>query len=177
MDDRIKARSAAMTRTTSAAKRRQIMTRALALLFVASVGAGSSFYLLVSVVPLYAASEVGAGLATGALMLSTVATEQGAPAPCGEPLRVRSVGALQHRGAGGNQLPGAAQVDIGGVSSTLVNLPRQGPGTSTTRGVRREEPGSWPAQRHDHTLPGPSRFTPWDDALTSRPGQLGWLAR
>jgi predicted MFS family arabinose efflux permease len=75
MDDRIKTRSAAMTRTTSAAKRRQIMTRALALLFVASVGAGSSFYLLVSVVPLYAASEVGAGLATGALMLSTVATE------------------------------------------------------------------------------------------------------
>lgn len=64
-----------MTRTTSAVKRRQIMTRALALMFVASVGAGSSFYLLASVVPLYAASEVGAGLAAGALMLSTVATE------------------------------------------------------------------------------------------------------
>jgi hypothetical protein len=26
-------------------------------------------------------------------------------------------------------------------------------------------------------LPGPSRFSPWDDAFTRRPGQLVWLAR
>jgi predicted MFS family arabinose efflux permease len=75
MSDGINTGSAAMTRAASAAPRRQIMTRALALMFVASAGAGASFYLLVSVVPLYAASEVGAGLATGALMLATVVTE------------------------------------------------------------------------------------------------------
>jgi predicted MFS family arabinose efflux permease len=49
--------------------------------FVASFGAMTSFYLLLSVVPLYATSgeaaagDVGAGFATGALLLSTVAAE------------------------------------------------------------------------------------------------------
>ncbi len=56
-----------------------MMTRPLMLMFVASFGSSISFYLLLSVVPLYATSVaaggVGAGLATGALMLSTVATE------------------------------------------------------------------------------------------------------
>ena len=59
------------------------MTRALALLFVSSFAATCSFYLLLSVVPLYVASshngDVGAGLATGALMLSTVLTELATP--------------------------------------------------------------------------------------------------
>jgi predicted MFS family arabinose efflux permease len=59
------------------------MTPALALVFVASFGATSSLYLLLSVVPLYATSlgagGVGAGLATAALMLSTVAAELATP--------------------------------------------------------------------------------------------------
>src|SRR5258708_7717197 len=57
----------------------RMMTRPLLLMFVASFGSSLSFYLLLSVVPLYATSVagggVGAGFATGALMLSTVATE------------------------------------------------------------------------------------------------------
>jgi MFS family permease len=56
-----------------------ILSRALALVFVASLGTGVSFYLLLTVVPLYSASlgagDVGAGLATGVLMLATVAAE------------------------------------------------------------------------------------------------------
>lgn len=55
------------------------MSRALALVLAANVGALTSLYLLLSVVPLYAGSVgaggVGAGLATGALMLSTVFAE------------------------------------------------------------------------------------------------------
>ena len=69
-----------------------LMSRALLFLFVASFGAMASFYLLLSVVPRYAMSvgggEVGAGLATGALMLSTVATELFTP---------RLVSAFGHR--------------------------------------------------------------------------------
>jgi predicted MFS family arabinose efflux permease len=61
------------------APRQRLVSAKLALVFVATFGASSSFYLLLSVVPLYAASVgaggLGAGLATGALMLSTVATE------------------------------------------------------------------------------------------------------
>jgi predicted MFS family arabinose efflux permease len=57
----------------------RIITPALLRVFMAEFGALTSFYLLLSVVPLYAAS-IGvagnaAGLATGALMLSTVAAE------------------------------------------------------------------------------------------------------
>ena len=59
------------------------MNRALALLFVCSFGAATSFYLLLSVVPLYATSAgaggIGAGLATGTLMFSTVAGELATP--------------------------------------------------------------------------------------------------
>jgi predicted MFS family arabinose efflux permease len=55
----------------------------LALAFLCSLGAATSFYLLLSVVPLYAASAgaggTGAGLATGALMLATVAAELATP--------------------------------------------------------------------------------------------------
>src|SRR5689334_22150347 len=56
----------------------------MARLLVASLGALGSFYLLMPVVPLYAAGSgtggVGAGLCTGALMLGTVLTELAAPA-------------------------------------------------------------------------------------------------
>ena len=63
--------------------RPRIMSRRLALFFGAMLGGASSFYLLLSVVPLYAtaggAGGVGAGLTTGALMLATVAAELVAP--------------------------------------------------------------------------------------------------
>ena len=53
------------------------MTRPLLLVFAASFGAMTGFYLLLSVVPLYAesigAGGVGAGLVTGTLMAATVA--------------------------------------------------------------------------------------------------------
>jgi predicted MFS family arabinose efflux permease len=64
---------------THGAGRPRVLTRALALVFLASFGALTCFYLLLSVVPLYATSVgaggVGAGLVTAALMLSTVAAE------------------------------------------------------------------------------------------------------
>jgi predicted MFS family arabinose efflux permease len=61
--------------------RPRLVSPGLVRVFVASLGAMTSFYLLLSVVPLYATSgeaaagEVGAGFATGALLLSTVAAE------------------------------------------------------------------------------------------------------
>jgi len=65
------------------APRARIMNRPLALLFVATFGALTSFYLLLSVVPLYATSVgaggVGAGMTTAALMFSTVAAELATP--------------------------------------------------------------------------------------------------
>lgn len=55
------------------------MSRALVLVMTANVGALTSLYLLLSVVPLYAGSigagGIGAGFATGALMLATVFAE------------------------------------------------------------------------------------------------------
>ncbi|HEY2948433.1 MAG TPA: MFS transporter [Micromonosporaceae bacterium] len=66
-----------------AASRPRIMSPALALVFLASFGSLTSFYLLLSVVPVYATSVgagvTGAGFATGALMLSTVAAELASP--------------------------------------------------------------------------------------------------
>lgn len=60
-----------------------LVSRALLLVFVASFGAMTGFYLLLSVVPLYAdsvgAGGVGAGLTTGALMAATVAGELAVP--------------------------------------------------------------------------------------------------
>lgn len=68
------------------------MTRPLALRFVSILGASTSFYLLLSVVPRYASSGArgagggtgagggAAGLATGALMLATVVGEIATPA-------------------------------------------------------------------------------------------------
>jgi predicted MFS family arabinose efflux permease len=60
------------------------MSRALGMYFLSAFGSMTSFYLLLSVVPLYATSVgaggVGAGLTTGALMLATVAAELATPA-------------------------------------------------------------------------------------------------
>jgi predicted MFS family arabinose efflux permease len=61
------------------ARRPEVLSGPLVLLLLAGFGGLSSFYLLLSVVPLYAvaggAGDLGAGLTTGALMASTVATE------------------------------------------------------------------------------------------------------
>jgi MFS family permease len=60
-----------------------ILTRPMALLMVTAFGALIGFYLLLSVVPLYLADSgggaAGAGLATGAMMLTTVLVELAAP--------------------------------------------------------------------------------------------------
>ncbi|MEV6510739.1 MFS transporter [Streptomyces sp. NPDC051642] len=59
-----------------------LLTRPLLLRFVSMVGASLSFFLLLSVVPAYAAEQGGggaAGLATGSLMLATVLGELGTP--------------------------------------------------------------------------------------------------
>lgn len=60
-----------------------MLTRPVVLLLLASLGAFSGFFLLLSVVPLYAAEigaqTSGAGFVTGALMLATVATQLATP--------------------------------------------------------------------------------------------------
>ena len=60
-----------------------LLNSALMRVFVSSFGATTSFYLLLSVVPLYATSVgaggIGAGMTTGALMFATVATELATP--------------------------------------------------------------------------------------------------
>jgi MFS family permease len=62
---------------------RSLLTRPLVLLLIASVGGLAGFYLLMPVVPLYVSmtgmGDVGAGLATGTMMLATVLTELGVP--------------------------------------------------------------------------------------------------
>lgn len=69
--------------SSSTPPRPTLLTRPMLLLCSASFGAMICFYLLLSVVPQYAtsigASGIGAGLATGALMLSTVALELATP--------------------------------------------------------------------------------------------------
>ena len=69
--------------TNGTAARPTLLTPPMVLLCTASFLAMICFYLLLSVVPQYAtsigASGIGAGLATGALMLSTVATELATP--------------------------------------------------------------------------------------------------
>jgi predicted MFS family arabinose efflux permease len=73
------------TRTQSApatAGRPPLITRPLLLRFVSVIGSSVSFYLPLSVVPLYvksSGSDAGAGLATGALLLATVAAELATP--------------------------------------------------------------------------------------------------
>ncbi|MFI1093430.1 MFS transporter [Streptomyces sp. NPDC020917] len=57
-----------------------LVTRPLVLRFLTVIGASASFFLLLSVVPLYAERGGGdAGLATGSLMLATVAGELATP--------------------------------------------------------------------------------------------------
>jgi predicted MFS family arabinose efflux permease len=71
--------AATLALTPAATTRPRLVTGPLLRLLVADTGGLTGFYLLLSVVPLYATSTgvggVGAGLATGALMLSTVAAE------------------------------------------------------------------------------------------------------
>ncbi|MEV4752205.1 MFS transporter [Streptosporangium amethystogenes subsp. fukuiense] len=63
--------------------RQPILTRPMVLLLIMSVCSSGSFYLLMSVVPLYVATAgvggVGAGMSTGALMLGTVLMEFAVP--------------------------------------------------------------------------------------------------
>ena len=65
--------------TGTAAPRKRMISGPLAVVFVASFATLTSFYLLLSVTPLYAAragaGSAGAGLVTGALLLGTVAAE------------------------------------------------------------------------------------------------------
>jgi predicted MFS family arabinose efflux permease len=63
-----------MTTTGTPATRPALLSRALLLRFVSTIGAVTSFFLLLSVVPLYAGVG-GAGVATGALMFATVLGE------------------------------------------------------------------------------------------------------
>src|SRR5262245_65477903 len=86
-----------------AAARPPLLSRALALRFVTVIGASANFFLLLSVVPLYATASSGAGaagVATSALMLATVIGELAAP---------RLVARYGHRGvlAAGPAPPGA----------------------------------------------------------------------
>ncbi len=81
----------------AATDRPPILSRPMVLLLTASVGSLSGFYLLLSVVPLYAATAgaggVGAGLSTGAMMLSTVLMELAVPRMLGR-LGYRAVMAI-----------------------------------------------------------------------------------
>ena len=69
--------------TGIAAPRARIVSGPLALVFLSSFAALTSFYLLLSVTPMYAAKvgagSAGAGLVTGVLLLGTVAAELAAP--------------------------------------------------------------------------------------------------
>ena len=65
--------------TTAAPTRPPILTRPLLLVLVADLGALTSFYLLLSVVPLLTTSTGGAGAATAVLMLTTMAAEMVTP--------------------------------------------------------------------------------------------------
>src|SRR5690242_17620883 len=63
--------------------RGRIVSGPLALVFLSEVCALTSFYLMLSVTPMYAAAagagNTGAGLVTGVLLLGTVAAELAAP--------------------------------------------------------------------------------------------------
>ncbi|MFF5209592.1 MFS transporter [Streptosporangium sp. NPDC000396] len=69
--------------TAAAVPPPRLLTGPLAMVFLSSFGAGTSFSLLLSAVPLYASSigagGMGAGLTTGVLMASTVVAELCAP--------------------------------------------------------------------------------------------------
>ncbi|HEV7648817.1 MAG TPA: MFS transporter [Actinophytocola sp.] len=65
--------------TATAPVRVPIVTRPLVLMLVAELGALTSFYLLLSVVPMVVGGVAGAGAATATLMLATVAAEPVTP--------------------------------------------------------------------------------------------------
>ena len=69
---------------TAAAARTPLVSGRLALVLMSTLGAMTSFYLLLSVTPMYAAAagagDAGAGLVTGVLMLAGVLAEFAAPA-------------------------------------------------------------------------------------------------
>jgi predicted MFS family arabinose efflux permease len=70
--------------TTGTAPAPRLLTGQMALFLLAAVSATTSFYLLLTVAPLYAVTRsgtqtAGAGLATGVLMLTTVVAELAAP--------------------------------------------------------------------------------------------------
>src|SRR5258706_15616215 len=76
------------------------LTRRPVLFLLAAVTANTGFYLLLTVVPMYAvangpagAATAGAGLATAALMLATIAAELAAPRLIGRFGRRRALGA------------------------------------------------------------------------------------
>jgi MFS family permease len=100
----------AMTMTVPAVRRRpRLITRPLILVFAADFGGLTSFYLLIAAVPQYAAAGAGgvsAGLATGVLMLSTVAAEFVTP---------RLVARFGHRA-----VLAAGLVLLGGPTLTLI---------------------------------------------------------
>ncbi|MFF1820685.1 MFS transporter [Kribbella sp. NPDC058245] len=82
------------THSQAAAQQEPLLNRQMVMLLLTVAGAMASFYLLLSVIPLSAATGgsggVAAGLATGAMMLSTVLTELLVP---------RLVARLGYRGA------------------------------------------------------------------------------
>jgi MFS family permease len=71
------------TPATEAAARTPLVSGRLALVLMSTLGAMTSFYLLLSVTPMYAAAagagDAGAGLVTGVLMLASVLAEFAAP--------------------------------------------------------------------------------------------------
>jgi predicted MFS family arabinose efflux permease len=97
--------------------RPRLLSPGLVRVFVCEFGALTSFYLLLSVVPLFAASRGvasnAAGLATGALMLSTVAAELATPRLVGRfGYRVVLAAALLLMGAPALALSGAASAAV-----------------------------------------------------------------
>jgi MFS family permease len=113
---------AAGTRTS----RPPLVTCPLLLRFATQLGASVSFYLLLSVVPLYARAAAGgsaAGLATGALMVATVADELITPrltVACGYRLTL-AVG-LTLLGAPSLALTGPARLDMITAASLVRGL-------------------------------------------------------
>ncbi|HEX6339383.1 MAG TPA: MFS transporter [Jiangellaceae bacterium] len=99
----------------SPAMKPRLLTRRLVQVLLVSFGAMTSFYLLLSTVPLYAdaigAGATGAGLATGVLMLSTVGVELITPALVARLGKRRAVGAgLLLLGAPALALPGSTSL-------------------------------------------------------------------
>src|SRR5262249_8651791 len=110
-------RAAHRTAASAPAARPRLVTRALLLRFASAIGSATSFYLLLSVVPLFAraagAGPGGAGLATSALTFAAVA---------GELVTPRLVARHGHRGplAGGLVLLGAPALLLTVSASTAV---------------------------------------------------------